>query len=246
MTEVFLRLGLDTGKRIKSGDMKIDIPTLEEMFRTTEHPILKALIKYKRMFKMSNSYLEPLYKIAKGDQGFARFAYQTCNVPTGRLSAGKDGKNSYFSPVNVQSIPKPKAKMWYVREATEEEIANKKDILGYSFSLTEKSDKWIEGFDPYMNIRTAFTADEGHYWLSLDMEGEELRIAANVFKEPVWINAFKNGEDIHKNTTISIWGHGYTKDRRKKAKVANFGVMYGMEAYSFAKGTIDLEEAKSL
>ena len=110
--------------------------------------------------------------------------------------------------------------MWYCREATSQEIAEKKDILGWMFSLTEKSDKMIEGFDPVRNPRRAFICHRlDARWVSMDMSSEELRIVANLFSEPTWTKAFLTGGDIHKETAITIWGaENYDKKKRKIAK----------------------------
>ena len=86
------------------------------------------------------------------------------------------------------------------------------------------------------NIRSAFLPDPDHYWVSIDFNAEELRIPALITKEPVWVKAFSSGGDIHKETAISIWGaENYTKQKRKMAKKANFGILYGMTAKNFAE-----------
>lgn len=65
---------------------------------------------------------------------------------------------------------------------------------------------------------------------------QELRIPANLSREPVWVNAFTSGGDVHKSTAISIWGEeNYNKDYRKMAKGANFSILYGAMAQSFAE-----------
>lgn len=103
-------------------------------------------------------------------EGHQYIANGIVNHNTGRLASGKESKNKFFSPINTQSIPKSRSKMWYVREATEEEIRDKKDILGYYFSLTEKTDKMIEGTNPKGNVRKAFVPhNEDSLWVSLDM-----------------------------------------------------------------------------
>ena len=63
---------------------------------------------------------------------------------------------------------------------------------------------------------------------------EELRLAANIYKEPTWINAFNTDQDVHKATALRIFGEDkYCKEARKKAKTANFGILYGSSAYGF-------------
>lgn len=82
VTEVFERLGIDTGQRIASGYMKVTLPILSNMMvMGNKHPILKLLVDYKKEFKQINSYIDPLLRIVESDKGFRRFAYQTTNVP---------------------------------------------------------------------------------------------------------------------------------------------------------------------
>ncbi len=124
--------------------------------------------------------------------------------------------------------------MWYVREATEEEIENQEDILGYKFSLDEESDYRIEGIDPANNVRKAFIPHrKDAYWVSLDLQGEELRIATNLYREPSWIEAFNNNEDLHGKVAKMVFGEeNYNKEKRDIAKTVNFGKLYGMSHYS--------------
>lgn len=92
----------------------------------------------------------------------------------------------------------------------------------------------VEGFIQDQNIRSCFLPDDGYYWVSLDFNAEEIRIPALWSGEPAWVNAFKEGKDVHKATAVAIWGEeNYSKDKRKKAKGANFGILYGMTARNF-------------
>lgn len=94
----------------------------------------------------------------------------------------------------------------------------------------------VEGFDQNLNIRSTFLPDPGYYWVSLDFNAEEIRIPALWSKEPAWLNAFVNNQDVHKATAVAIWGEeNYDKDKRKKAKGANFGILYGMTARNFSE-----------
>lgn len=155
---------------------------------------------------------------------------------TGRLASGTDGKNTFFSPINFQSLPKPHSHNYHVHKATPEQIANNEDLCGYIFNDDPNGSLGLtEGQDPHLNVRKAFHSESDDFVIvSVDMKAEELRIAANVFKEPVWINAFNTGQDIHKATAIKIFGEDkYCKEARKKAKTANFGILYGSSAYGF-------------
>lgn len=156
--------------------------------------------------------------------GRCRFSYIDCNVPTGRLASGSDKKNMFFAHLNVQAISKPHPKMWYVHDGatiSDEDLRpGEVRVLDWVFSQDRKSDKWEEGFEQTENVRSAFLPEEGHYWVSIDFNAQELRIPAALSGEPAWREAFIHGTDPHKSTAIAIWGEeNYDKDKRKKAKV---------------------------
>jgi hypothetical protein len=74
------------------------------------------------------------------------------------------------------------------------------------------------------------------YVHNCDFNAEELRIPTLITKEPIWTDAFANDKDVHKMTAISIWGEeNYNKDKRKIAKSANFGILYGQTGRNFAE-----------
>jgi len=81
------------------------------------------------------------------------------------------------------------------------------------------------------NIRRAFIAEKGNELLSLDYSQIELRIAAFLSGDEKLISIFKNGEDVHTAVASEVFGVSkdqVTKEMRRRAKVINFGVMYGM------------------
>ena len=220
--------------------MKTDIKTIENYCITHgENKYLKKLVEYKKLFKFDNSYLEKLLDISSKEaveKHPIRFNYFTCRVPTGRLACGTDGKNTFFSPINFQSLPKPHSHNYHCHKATPEQIANKEDLCGYTFDDNpENSLGLVEGQDPHLNVRMAIRPpDKDSVIVSVDMKAEELRLAANIFNEPTWINAFNTDQDVHKMTAYKIFGEeNYCKEARKKAKTANFGILYGSSAWGF-------------
>lgn len=237
---VFQQMGIDTGARTNTGQMKTDIKTIDNYCVTHgDNDYLKKLVEYKKLFKFNNSYLEKLLDISSKEEVKkhpVRFNYFTCRVPTGRLACGTDGKNKFFSPVNFQSLPKPHSHNYYVHRATPEQIANNEDLCGYIFNDDPNGSIGItEGQDPHLNVRKAIRPENNDSVLvSVDMKAEELRLAANIFNEPTWINAFNTGQDVHKMTAYKIFGEdNYCKEARKKAKTANFGILYGSSAWGF-------------
>ena len=74
--------------------------------------------------------------------------------------------------------------------------------------------------------------------LSADYSQVELRILAHLAGEEVLRSAFANGEDIHRRTASEIFGvfpEMVTAEMRRQAKTINFGVIYGMGAFSLGK-----------
>ncbi|WP_291785412.1 DNA polymerase I [Cecembia sp.] len=100
-------------------------------------------------------------------------------------------------------------------------------------------------------IRKAFVArDEDHVLLAVDYSQIELRIMAEFSKDASMLEAFKNGRDIHATTAAKIFQvslEDVTSDMRRKAKTANFGIIYGISAFGLSQRlNISRTEAKEI
>ena len=88
-------------------------------------------------------------------------------------------------------------------------------------------------------IRRAFIpSDADHVLLSADYSQVELRIMAHLSGDPAMIEAFRAGEDIHRATAARIFGVApdeVTSEQRRRAKTANFGIIYGISAFGLAQ-----------
>jgi DNA polymerase-1 len=87
-------------------------------------------------------------------------------------------------------------------------------------------------------VRRCFVAKPGHHFLSIDYSQVELRILAHFCGEGPLVEAFRDGEDIHRRTAAEIFGVMgplVTTDQRRAAKAINFGIVYGMSAFRLGR-----------
>jgi DNA polymerase-1 len=87
-------------------------------------------------------------------------------------------------------------------------------------------------------IRRAFVAPPGFVFLSADYSQIELRVLAHLSHDPVLVDAFRTGQDVHVRTAMEIFGvdaAGVTEEMRRRSKTINFGVIYGMGEAALAK-----------
>ena len=94
-------------------------------------------------------------------------------------------------------------------------------------------------------IRACFVADEGSKLISADYSQVELRLLAHIADEPVLKEIFRRGEDVHTATAEAILGGKTDPGTRSKAKMVNYGIVYGLSAYGLAdRLQIEQEEAQ--
>ena len=80
-------------------------------------------------------------------------------------------------------------------------------------------------------VRGGFVAETGYRLVAIDYSQIELRIAAILSEDPSMVDIFKRGEDVHTGVAIRVFkvdANDVTADMRRKAKVINFGILYGM------------------
>lgn len=96
-------------------------------------------------------------------------------------------------------------------------------------------------------IRRAFVAPPGSVIVSADYSQIELRVLAHLSKDPVLVDAFRTGQDVHVRTAMEIFGvdeAGVTDEMRRRSKTINFGVIYGMGEAALAK-RLDISRAEA-
>ncbi|TRX71674.1 DNA polymerase I [Carboxylicivirga sp. M1479] len=200
---LFEHLKLDEkAKKTKSGQYSTGEEILQKL--KDRHEIIPAILEYRGLVKLLNTYVEALPKLINAKTGKIHTSYSQATVVTGRLSSNNP---------NLQNIP--------IRDENGKEI------------------------------RKAFTAsDDKHVFLSADYSQVELRLMAHFSEDQHLIDAFNRGEDIHAATAAKIFKvplDEVTGDMRRKAKTANFGIIYGISAFGLAERlTISRKEAKEI
>ena len=99
-------------------------------------------------------------------------------------------------------------------------------------------------------IREAVIPDDGCLFLSADYSQIELRLMAHFSQDPHLVEAFRSGQDVHAATAAKIFNvpiNQVTKEQRRQAKTANFGIIYGISAFGLAQQLdCSRSEAKAL
>ncbi|MDQ3507058.1 MAG: DNA polymerase I [Actinomycetota bacterium] len=86
-------------------------------------------------------------------------------------------------------------------------------------------------------IRNAFTASPGRRLVVADYSQIELRILAHMSREPALVESFSKGEDIHTRTASEVFDvrmESVTPELRRRAKMVNFGILYGISGFGLA------------
>jgi DNA polymerase I len=97
-------------------------------------------------------------------------------------------------------------------------------------------------------IRAAFIAEPGHVLLTADYSQIELRLLAHFSRDPLLVEAYRRGDDVHTLTASQVFGVPplmVTPDHRRQAKVVNFGIVYGLSPFGLSQNLgIEPAEAK--
>lgn len=214
---------VEKAKKTKTGQYVTSEEVLQQL--RPKHDIVGKILDYRGLKKLLGTYVEALPKLINPRTGRIHTSFNQCVTATGRLSS---------SDPNLQNIP-------------------------------------VRSEDGKL-IRKTFIPDEGELWFSADYSQVELRIMASISGDKNMIEAFNSGQDIHAATAAKIYHKALpptpsqtaaetpqtssaegstdnyvTKEERRKAKSANFGIIYGISAFGLAQGLdIDRREAKEL
>ena len=108
----------------------------------------------------------------------------------------------------------------------------------------------LQNIPKKQRFRSCFIAPDGYSLLTADMSGAELRILGNLSRDPVFVEAYATGQDLHTRTASEMFGVKYDevqKQQRNAAKAINFGLCYGMSAVGLSNRLkISKKEAEHL
>lgn len=240
LVEALKSLRIDTGFKTGKGAMSVAKEALESI--SDEHPIAKDLIELSHLDKQMNSYIEKLADCeSHGDNpdvGTCKINYKLFGTSSGRLASGNSARsksdvNNYFINLNIQNLTKVKSAIY---EAVKISDDIEKGVLGWDFILRDKKyiednpeKYYVEGLDPDVNVRKAIRVkNSSELMVSVDYNAQELKLAGVITGEPNFIKPFLEGRDVHTEMAKILFGEdNYDKDKRKAAKICNFGLLYG-------------------
>jgi DNA polymerase I-like protein with 3'-5' exonuclease and polymerase domains len=190
-----------------------------------QHPVVEHIRQWKKITRLLGTYLdkyENLYNYA--DDGRTHPNHLSCAVVTGRFAVA--------DPPYQQS---PKKYHWDLAQAKAAHAAGEEPPPGTCFIF---------------NFRDSIVAPPDHYILGFDLSQAELRAIAGEAQEHALLEAFANGEDVHRVTASLMLGVSLaevTEEQRSIGKMLNFALLYGMSVKGLADrlGLI-VEEAQSL
>ena len=121
--------------------------------------------------------------------------------------------------------------------------------LHTSYSQTNAATGRLSSSDPNLQnipirtelgrqIRAAFVAEPGKILLAADYSQIELRVMAHFSNDPVLVEAFRTGQDIHERTAQEVFGVGpmaQTAEHRRASKAINYGIIYGLSPFGLAQ-----------
>jgi len=203
-------------------------------------------------------------------QQLARFLFEDLNLPGGRKT-----KSGYSTDANVLEGLRDQhpvvAKILEFRQLSKLKgtyvdalpllVDARTKRVHTSFNQTIAATGRLSSSDPNLQnipirtevgqkVRRAFVPSRpGDILLSADYSQIELRVLAHMTDDPVLVDAFARGEDIHARTAAEVFGipqDQVTANQRRLAKVVNFGLFYGLSDFGLARDTgMSTDEARA-
>lgn len=239
--------------RLERNGVKVNCEYLGELSREAGRQLIQL---EKEIFALAGTEFN-----LNSPKQLAEVLFEKLALPTKGLKRTKSGVSTDSSVLELLEPVHPiakklleyrgfhKLKSTYL-DALPEVLARKTGRIHSRFNQTQTGTGRLSSSDPNLQnipirttegrkIRAAFIAEEGYSLIVADYSQIELRLLAHMSGDPTLIAAFKNGQDIHEETTREILhvpaDVAVTSDMRRIGKTINFGIIYGMGAFRLAK-----------
>lgn len=250
---------------IENSGVKVDIPSLNEIganFKQRLSRLEEEIIRLAgREFNINSPKQvgEILFKVLKIEDGASKT--KSGQFVTNEEALQKLKQKHEIVPLILEQRGLKKLLSTYI-ESLPELIVKQTGRIHTSYSQATVVTGRLSSSNPNLQnipindeegreIRRAFTTPGSDFlFVSADYSQVELRLMAHLSNDPHLVEAFKNGEDIHTATASRIFNvtrELVTPEMRRKAKTANFGIIYGISAFGLSERlNISRAEAKAI
>ncbi len=242
--------------------IKIDLNKLEDVGKEVEREVknlkdkIYAIAGMKFNINSPKQVAEILFNKLKISKKAIRKT-STGQLSTGAKELSKISEESELGKLIAEYRELFKLQTSYI-EKFKKVVDKKRKVIYTTFNQVKASTGRLSSEEPNLQnlptkseyaqkIKECFIASKGFKFLSADYSQLELRIIASLANDQKMINAFLSGLDIHKKIAAEVFNVNYdevTDEMRQKAKMLNFGIIYGMGARGFAEAAnMPYEEA---
>jgi len=242
--------------KLEINGFPVDVEELNKLLKTFERETQKKIQEFYIKYRV-----DPLSPKQLASLLTKKFKLNLPKTPKGNVSTDDKALTSYqdVEPVRlVLEIRKLKKLSDKLRELKEHlkngRVYPEFKQIGAVTGRMSSSHPNIQNI--HRDMKGIFKAEEGNTFVISDFSQIELRIAAEYVRDPLMLDAFKKGKDMHKYTASVVLGkkeEEVTKEERQLAKAINFGLIYGISAKGLAEYAkvgygveISLEEAEVL
>ncbi len=261
----------------KKGELDIDLAAIEYKWKNEKNTDIRK--EYRKEYQEARRELKENADMVAVCEGEARVNYGSnpqllAALRTVGFGPKKLPNTNDRSLKKLEASPIIKAIMAYRKSAkslstygvtfvekfinpTTKRVHSRINQYGAATGRTSSTDPNIQNIPKKSVYRSCFVAEDGNVLITADQSGAELRILAELSGEPVWVNAFNNGWDVHSVGAEMLFGPVwaeaaeencayYHKDHKKckcpgheklrdQIKSINFGIAYGMEAQKLSE-----------
>ncbi len=256
------------GKTVRTVLEEIELPLVPILFAMEAHGIILNTAKFQALSDQLGSELATLQKDiytlsgrefnVNSPKQLSEILFQDLQIPTTNIKKTKTGISTASSELQkLQEYPIVQ-KIEHYRELFKLKttyldalplLVDQASRLHTTYYQAVAATGRLSSSDPNLQnipargewserVRGAFEPAPGYMLVGADYSQIELRVMAHLSQDKELLEAFRNGEDVHKTTASVVYKvapEAVTSDMRRQAKVFNFGILYGMGAYGLAQ-----------